>query len=781
MRFNILLSLFLLTFFGYSHTQELSQTINGFVLNTSTQEPIPGVKVTIKSLSENNIGLTDDNGRYEITGIPIGIHTVSFSSVGYEIKVISNVVFSSGKQVVLDVEMDDSEGMLNQVVIEGNAKGRPINLMATVSARSIDIRESQKFPGSIDDISRIVTPFAGVSGPPYASFNFISVRGNSSSGVRYQLEGIEMLNPNHLSTVGSSGGFISVISSNVLDHSDFYTGAFPAEFVNATASVFDLQLRRGNLSKYEHTLRLSLLGVDLFSEGPLKKNKSSYLINYRYSTFGIIDKITTITGIPKYQDLTFKIHNQTKKAGTFDYFFVGGLSGYDFAAKTDSSLWETSQDRTNRKSGSDIGLTGLSHQIKTGEKSYLKSTLVGQVGRNYDYSRYLLNDLTQDKRDSLDHYTYKIGFHTNINTRFSPRHFNKTGLRFDATLSNLFNIRNNQTIAGFDTIIDASPTTALFAAYSQSKFAISEKSMFTVGLNVNFNTINNKINVEPRLGFRQAFTPKTQLNFGAGLYSKIENDLIYYSNVYNDGTQIKMVNRNIPVQRSGHLVLGVDQVVSKNIKWKNEVYYQHLFNAPASSLSGYSLITYHYYITPAIMDATSTGTNYGLESTLEGYFDKAYFIIAGTVFDSKYVSGDGIERNTEFNSNMSGSLVCGKDFIIGKKKGKKNIISTNINISATGGIYYTPVDLEASVNYQRTEYDYSKVNTLRREPTVRVDYSFSYIFNLKKYSGKIFLQIKNLYSNKVVTYDYFDVISQSVKEFTDFGLIPVIGVRFDFR
>ena len=122
--------------------------------------------------------------------------------------------------------------------------------------------------------------------------NEISVRGNSPRGILWRLEGIEIPNPNHFADLGSSGGGISMLSSSTLSTSDFYTGAFPSEFGNATSGVFDLNLRNGNNEAREHSIMVGLLGIEASTEGYFKKgSSSSYLINYRYSTLSLLSLV----------------------------------------------------------------------------------------------------------------------------------------------------------------------------------------------------------------------------------------------------------------------------------------------------------------------------------------------------------------------------------------------------------------------------------------------------------------------------------------------------------
>ena len=113
---------------------------------------------------------------------------------------------------------------------------------------------------------------------------------------------------------------VNLISSQLLSNSDFFTSAFPAEYGNALAGVFDIKLRTGNNENREYAFQAGLLGIDFAAEGPFIKGKeASFLFNYRYSTFGLMVDMSLLPTeqIPRYQDLSFKINLPTKKAGLF--------------------------------------------------------------------------------------------------------------------------------------------------------------------------------------------------------------------------------------------------------------------------------------------------------------------------------------------------------------------------------------------------------------------------------------------------------------------------------
>jgi hypothetical protein len=122
----------------------------------------------------------------------------------------------------------------------------------------------------------MATSFAGVVGGTDGN-NIIAIRGNSPNGLLWRMEGVEIPNPNHFSNVGTSGGGISILSTQLLSNSDFMTGAFASEYGNALSGVFDLKLRKGNNQKREHTFQAGVLGFDIASEGPIKKDMTVHI------------------------------------------------------------------------------------------------------------------------------------------------------------------------------------------------------------------------------------------------------------------------------------------------------------------------------------------------------------------------------------------------------------------------------------------------------------------------------------------------------------------------
>jgi hypothetical protein len=249
------------------------------------------------------------SGSFRFDKIPVGRIDLQLSYLGYERKIIPNIVVNSGKEVVLELDMQESIINMDVVVIKPEKeKGKALNEMSLIGARSISPEESNRYAGPFNDPSRIVSNYSGVAASQDGS-NDIIVRGNSPKYMQWRLEGVQITNPNHFADQNGVGGSgISALNNNLLSTSDFYTGAFSPEYGDVLSGVYDIKLRAGNNEKFEGSAALGILGTDLTLEGPLKKGYGgSYLFNYRYSTISLIKDLglVDVDGVPKFLDAAF--------------------------------------------------------------------------------------------------------------------------------------------------------------------------------------------------------------------------------------------------------------------------------------------------------------------------------------------------------------------------------------------------------------------------------------------------------------------------------------------
>ena len=312
----------------YAQNGKLIQTVKGTVTDEQSGNILYGVTLCLEGIPAI-ASITNSTGNFKLQHVPVGRQTFKATMIDYEDAVVANIEVTSSKEVVLEIKLKEKIKKLNDVVITtGKLKNKALNEMAMVSARQFSVDEAVRYSGTRNDPSRMVQNFAGVSGTNDAR-NDIVIRGNSPAGVLWRMDGIDIPNPNHFSTLGATGGPVSILNTNTLKNSDFLTSAFPSQYGNALAGVFDLRMRNGNSEKYEFLSQFGFNGFEFAAEGPLnKKNKSSFLIDYRYSMIAVIQSLGLSVGTgavtPNYQDLHFRLHMPTKKWGTFDWFGLGG-------------------------------------------------------------------------------------------------------------------------------------------------------------------------------------------------------------------------------------------------------------------------------------------------------------------------------------------------------------------------------------------------------------------------------------------------------------------------
>lgn len=280
-----LLTTFLLICFYQLSFAQLTQNVKGTIVDNTSNTPLIGATVELISEINSNGTTTDIDGYFRLENIPVGRHTFRVSYLGYFPIVLPDMEVNAGKELIINVGLEESVEKLSEVVVTAEAeKDQAQNKLATLSARTFGVEEVTRYSGGRSDVARLAANFAGVA-TSNDSRNDIVIRGNSPTGVLWRLEGIPIPNPNHFSTLGTTGGPVSALNPNLLKNSDFLTSAFPSEYGNALAGVFDLGFRSGNRDEHEFMFQMGAIsGIEAMVEGPLNKKKgSAYLVSGRYA------------------------------------------------------------------------------------------------------------------------------------------------------------------------------------------------------------------------------------------------------------------------------------------------------------------------------------------------------------------------------------------------------------------------------------------------------------------------------------------------------------------
>jgi len=765
-------------------TQTITQTIRGTIADRVSQSTLIGASIVIEN-SNPLIGTTTDiDGNFKLQNVPVGRYNLKISFMGYKERIIPNVLVNSGKEVVLTIDMEEDFQQLNEVVVTATEKNKTNNEMLVVSTRTFSVEETQKFAAAVNDPARMATAYAGVVGTDDGNNN-ISIRGNTPNGLLWRMEGIDIPNPNHFANAASSGGGVSILSSQLLTNSDFSTGAFSAEYGNALSGVFDLKLRKGNNEKREYTFQASLLGLDFATEGPFsKKYKGSYLVNYRYSTLSILEKAGLSLGgaTTNFQDLSFNISLPAGKAGNFSLFGFGGLSEQFQNAEKDSAKWTEDYMRNNWTFKSNTGAAGLKHNFVFNTKMFLQSALVFS-GNESGYNEERLNDnYIPELRYDESSVSSKIIASTVFNYKLNARIHSKTGIYFNQIFFNLSDKWLNEETNNIETRIGSKGNTQTLQTFSQWSYKANQHLTLNGGLHFLHLTYNGQSAVEPRLSAQYQFNEKHTASFGYGLHSQLQPIGNYFViKQLNDGGSI-MPNKNLDFTKSNHFVLGYAYNINRNIYLKAETYYQHLFSIPISrdENSTTALINREWgYETDALINK-GIGRNMGLELTLEQFLNKGlYYIISGSLYDSKYRAADDNWYNTRFNGNFALTFTGGKEFTPNKKN-KNRTYGFNLKGSYNGGFRATPIDLEASQEKGEAVYIEKEAYTIKLPNYFRTDIRISMKRILPRITHTVALDIQNVTNRLNVFNQFYNAEKGEIQTFYQNGLIPILSYRLEF-
>jgi hypothetical protein len=778
---SIVIAFLLILLQSETHSQStLTQTVRGTIKDVSSKSPLIGATFLIEGSNPVIGATTNSDGNFRLENVPVGRYNFIVSYIGYETFTVTEILVGSGKEVVLDIELNETLQSLNEVVIRANTnKDKPVNSMATTSARTFSVEETSRYAGGLDDPARLASAFAGVA-TTQTTNNSIIIRGNSPRGVLWRIEGVDVPAAFHFPNVDFvGGGGYTVLSNQMLRNSDFYTGAFPAEYGNAVSGVFDIRMRNGNSEKREFTAGIGTSGIDFSAEGPfVKGKKSTYLFNYRYSTLALLGKITNFPNIPTFQDLTYKLEFPTSGAGTFSLWAIIADDINKKEADSDTLNWITDYDRTGQDYYNRFGAVGLSHRISVGATTFIHTTLSAD-GMRYGMDK---TEYTFDSRllptDNIKSTEGKYTFRSTINHKLSQKINTRTGITlnslfFDNTLEKAFREKPDEMF----TLVDNSGTGFSAQAFSQFKIDLLHNLSANIGFHTMYLDVNNRATIEPRAGLNWNFSQNNGLSFAYGLHSQMEELRTYYSIAENNGS-MERPNKNLDFMKSHHFVIGYSRKVSDVMRIMIESYYQILEDIPVFANSSFSIIniTSNWAINRKL-ENTGTGKNYGIDITVERFLKNGYYyLFTASLFDSKYAGGDGKIYNTAFNRGNVFNMLAGKEWIINNR----NILGLSAKVTFMGGLRYTPALYEESIAAKRYIPDHLQSFALQFPSSTGVDLSFTYRVNKNKYTGIWYIMMKNALLQPDYGDPYYDFISKDI--IIDKMKIPFphIGYKIEF-
>ena len=748
------------------------QVVRGIVVDADTQAPLAGATVTVDGSAPLLGTSSDAAGRFAFDGVPLGRHALEVRYVGYEPLLLPSVLVRAGQETLVEARLRERPVQVGEAVVQGARDGEPVNDLALVSVRSFSVEETRRYAGSVDDPARLATAFGGVA--PVGTgveTNAVVIRGNAPAGVLWRVEGVDVPTPSHFGGLSvAGGGGVTLFSGQVLAGSDVFTGAFPAEYGDALGGVFDVRFRSGNPSVREHTAQVGLLGVEAASEGPFRRGTpSTYLVNYRYSTLGLLAPVLPTDGRTTFQDLSFKAAFPTRTAGRFEVWGLGGLDGQRYDAEPDRAAWTSDADRERFDLSMGVGAVGVTHHLTRG-RTLLRTRAAATVA-HASWNQDRLDDAFVLRPDqSVRRTDARLHLGTTLTHKLSPQLLAEAGVSAQRVGYDLdVQVADRP---GLISVAQDGGASALVQGFAQSRFAVAPRLTLTGGAHVLHVALTGATAVEPRLGLAWAVTDRQSVRVGYGLHSQAEAPRIYLARL-PDG---RVPNRDLGLTRAHHLVAGTTRQLSPSLRVGVEAYAQRLFDVPVVAGTSASLLNLERDVAFAdpLVNA-GAGENVGVEVTAERPFrDGSYALLTGSLSRSRYRGGDGVWRPTRYDRGAAVALLAGREVRVGTR----SLLSANVRLSALGGERRSPVDEAASAGRGETVYDEARAFEERAPAVGVVDLTVTLRVDGRSASHVVALQLKNALAARTSAVRY-DSVQGGVVDLGEGFALPVLSYKVE--
>ncbi len=763
---RMVLVLVLMLFAPWSIAQ-ITSTLSGMVSDEGSQQPLAGASVEVL-LSDTTLGaLTDESGAYSITSVPTGIHALRVHHNGYEAALVPEVWIRAGKAEVVDVALRSSARALGEVAVEASVP----RAMSTIGAYALTVEQSLRYPASFYDPARLAMTRPGVAATDDQA-NHFSVRGNSPTNNAYLLEGAEIVNPNHLTNAGTasdqptlSGGGVSILSAQLLGTSQFLTGGMGAAHGNALGGIMDVHLRRGAAEDQAFTVQAGLLGIDLSTEGPFKKGGgSSYLVNYRYSTIGLLSAMGVQFGdeVITFQDLSFHVSLPMKR-GSISLFGMGGMSSNRHDALEDSTEWEYDKDSQNIDYTSSMGAAGGTLRLLLGTKAVWSTTVV----------------LSANEQERVADFPLRRGFYISDRQYLLEQKLSvvsevrgSCGARFNYQVGGSAMQRTVEKSITFQEVVQG----WLVRPYAQGSYALTDRLQVEGGVAYTHYTFNSSSALEPRATIQLRTGARGALSLAAGQRSQLPNVQLYPTQPIGSLWD----NSRIGLTRAQDIVLGYDHTIRPHLIFHVEAFLQHQLDVPVAdtgayqfySLTGASMVNAWDSEVLSGLKQSGEATNQGLEVSLQHSFhNDLFYQVNATWLDATYSDPYGDTYDARWNTAMIGNLMVGREFARQKELVKRTWgVSARANV--TGGRRYTPSVTTADgvpEPYSEQLATYYRLDLriyLKREHARR--------------TGMWALDLQNATNAQNEAYRYFDWRQNEIVTKYQLGLIPNLSYRIEF-
>ncbi len=736
--------------------------IKGKVIDKETKSPIPGASVFI--LGSKTGANSDPDGNFTIKNVPVGNYSLRFNCIGYEPMAKTDIIVKPQRVTFVQANLGVLPVSTSDVTVTaGFFANREDEPTSTINFSAEEIRRA---PGSAGDVSRILMTLPSVA-KVNDMYNSLIVRGGSPNENGFFIDNIEIPNINHYPTQGSSGGPIGLVNVDFIEDADFSSGGFSSAYGDRLSSVMNLAFREGNRDEFDGQLDMAFAGVGFTGEGPIDNGKGSWLLSARRSYLDLlVDAIGTGVA-PEYSDYQGKAVYDLSPNNKITLLGILGVDYINFN-KTDS------EDQGNNAYGTTKakeGAAGVNWRYLWSRRGYSNTAVsyFGTWGRN-NYIETKSDDILTEN-ESLEQ-TFQL---RNVNFyRFNPSI--QTEFGFDARIVGAN--YDNYLAAYTDPFGNFTPAYLVKddiwsqkgGAFLNISWKLFTRLTLSPGVRYDYFAYNKSGNISPRFSFSIEIDDKTSFGGATGLY---------YQNLPFVLLAQQQKNKDLKDPVAAQYILGISRLLTENTKLTLEVYDKEYENFPIDqstpSLFLIDEIAYRYgfYFTHEPLADIGKAYSRGVELTVQKKLqENVYGLVSGAYFRSRYQGGDGVWRDRIFDSQYSFSAEGGY------KPNRKWEFS--LRWIYGGGAPYTPYDLQTSEQINRGVSDQTRINENRYPAYHSLNVRCDRRFNFKGSNLIFYASVWNAYNRENIGAYYWNEIERNQDSINQWGLLPVIGMEYDF-
>lgn len=744
--------------------------LSGRVVDASSA-PVAEAQVQAMRPDTHYTATTATDGSFRFAALPTGLYRLRVDHPAHGPVELDEVWVRSGKEEHVPV------ALLVKAVELRSAEVRTTHVerLEAVSTVPLSVEKSLRYPATFFDPARLAMSYAGVASLNDQA-NHFSVRGNGPANNAWLLEEVEIVTPNHLTNAGTAndlpaltGGGTTILSAQMLGPSALYTGGLSVPYGNALGGVMDLRLRRGIDQRRAYTVQAGLLGIDLSAEGPFRNGgKATYLVNYRYSTVGLLSAM----GVPlgdeaiAFQDLAVTLNLPMGPRSELLLFAMAGNSSNRFEAK-DSTEREFDKDRWDIDYEALVAIAGLSFQQRFGGGLLWKTTVAWSQNdqeRRASSGPYLQIPALSG---SLRLTETKLSGHTRLVVPLGARAHVQVGMHaMERTVEN--------------GSIDETHSAWMIRPYLRLRQELSAKVDLDLGVGYSLWTSGGEGVPEPRLALGWQTGDRGKLRFAAGIRSQQPVVQSYAQRRFIPNTffgPVTVDNTWLGLMRAYDLEIGHSHAFRPHLTLTGTLFGQLQTDIPAETtyfLSSQwwstSMADVWNETTHLVLAQTGEARRYGLQLALEHHFHRGlYYQMNATLMRASTTSpgfaGDGVA--SRWDRLYLANAVLGREFEKQKEKLKRTW-GVNARVSLAGGAPFGPLPFNVPLSEARsTAFGRLDLRVyLRRER--------------ERHSSLWALDLLNATNAQNMAYVYYDSQQRGPVTVYQMGLLPNLSYRIEF-